>query len=336
VDAISPWHRAVSGDLTSAFDFASPEDSGFPTLPDVSNLAAVQTQSSKLPTANPPATSQPLFQETGVRYARALPYILHASAHVDASKGAVRLLFVNTGFQGAAFHVYGKQHLDLIPRRYTVEAGKMLDDEWTPTPDDDGLYDLWVLRPNGFHRHFMGNLSQVAAKNAPNPEIFVGYDVFGGGLHLQLRNDGGGNVNFTVKSNQIYGTLSAIRSSVSAFGPVPALPGFGPFPGFTPVGFGPVPGFGRAPVFDALGFGFSPPVFVPGPVYGPKATTSWNATVHAGRPNDLYWNLGSAALWYDFIITSDSDSAFQRRIAGHVETGRHSVSDPGLGLADQF
>jgi phospholipase C len=89
-------------------------------------------------------------------------------------------------------------------------------------------------------------------------------------------------------------------------------------------------------VFDALGFGFSPPVFVPGPVYGPKATTSWNATVHAGRPNDLYWNLGSAALWYDFIITSDSDSAFQRRIAGHVETGRHSVSDPGLGLADQF
>jgi phospholipase C len=37
VDAISPWHRAVSGDLTSAFDFASPEDSGFPTLPDVSN-----------------------------------------------------------------------------------------------------------------------------------------------------------------------------------------------------------------------------------------------------------------------------------------------------------
>jgi hypothetical protein len=32
----------------------------------------------------------------------------------------------------------------------------------------------------------------------------------------------------------------------------------------------------------------------------------------------------------------DSDSAFQRRIAGHVETGRHSVSDPGLGLADQF
>ena len=60
---------------------------------------------------------------------------------------------------------------------------------WT-TADDDGQYDLWVLGPNGFNRHFQGDASKLEKKFAPNPEIFVGYDVFGGGVHLQLRNDG--------------------------------------------------------------------------------------------------------------------------------------------------
>src|SRR3546814_3853135 len=37
VDSISPWHRAVCGDLTSAFDFKTPNDDIFPALPDNSD-----------------------------------------------------------------------------------------------------------------------------------------------------------------------------------------------------------------------------------------------------------------------------------------------------------
>ena len=32
--------------------------------------------------------------------------------------------------------------------------------------------------------------------------------------------------------------------------------------------------------------------------------------------------------WYDLSVTSDSDATFLRRLAGHVESGRPSTSDP--------
>jgi len=37
--------------------------------------------------------------------------------------------------------------------------------------------------------------------------------------------------------------------------------------------------------------------------------------------------------WYDVSVTSDADPRYLRRLAGHVETGRPSVSDPSLGLS---
>ena len=49
IPAISPWHRAVCGDLTSAFDFEHPNGRRFPTLPDVSNYAQIEAVSKTLP-----------------------------------------------------------------------------------------------------------------------------------------------------------------------------------------------------------------------------------------------------------------------------------------------
>jgi phospholipase C len=333
VDAISPWHRAVSGDLTTAFDFVSPNDPQFPKLPDMSGWAASDAHQKTLPAPTAPTTPQPLFQENGVRYSRALPYILHANVQVDANRGAVRILFANTGFAGAVFHVYDKLHLDRIPRRYTVEAGRMLDDEWAV--GDDGLYDLWVLGPNGFHRYFKGDLSHIQRQNSPIPEIFAGYNVFDGGLHLQMRNDGNSHLRFTVKSNEIYGPLLGVSASVSAT-TVPVSPGFGPLPSVG-AGSGSVLGYQPAPNFGARGFGFGAPVFVAGPSLGDGPSTSWDVKVPAsGRPRELYWNLNGTGQWYDFVVTCDEDSSFYRRLAGHVETGGPSVSDPGMGLADRF
>jgi phospholipase C len=34
--------------------------------------------------------------------------------------------------------------------------------------------------------------------------------------------------------------------------------------------------------------------------------------------------------WYDLIVTVAGDAAFKYRLAGHVETGRDSFSDPAL------
>jgi len=35
--------------------------------------------------------------------------------------------------------------------------------------------------------------------------------------------------------------------------------------------------------------------------------------------------------WYDLIITVAGDPTFKYRVAGHIETGRDSFSDPALG-----
>ncbi len=36
--------------------------------------------------------------------------------------------------------------------------------------------------------------------------------------------------------------------------------------------------------------------------------------------------------WYDFVITVDGEPGIQYHIAGHVENGKDSISDPALGL----
>ena len=157
IPAISPWHRAVSGDLMSAFDFKHPNDSRFPELPDVSNYAEIEAVSKTLPSPSAPAIPQPLYQELGMRWSRALPYDLNVIAKIEGAR--VKLSFINDGDKGAVFHVYDKLHLDRIPRRYTVESGKTLsDDFWNTLVSDNGNYDLWVYSANGFVRSFSGNV----------------------------------------------------------------------------------------------------------------------------------------------------------------------------------
>jgi len=188
VDAISPWHRAVCGDLTSAFNFATPNEASFPPLPNLSGFAAVEAEQRSLPSPKPPTVPQALFQEPGTRHSRALPYELHTSARVAAS-GAVTLLFSNSGQQGAVFHVYDKLHLDRIPRRYTVEAAKSLDDVWETARDDAGNYELSVYGPNGYVRSFSGNaLASVSLRF--RPEIRVCYEPCTGTLYLKVHNLG--------------------------------------------------------------------------------------------------------------------------------------------------
>jgi phospholipase C len=188
VASISPWHRAVCGDLTSAFNFATPNDAHFPELPNVSNFAALEAQQQKLPLPVPPSTPQPLFQETGTCYSRALPYELHTSARIAAS-GLVTLIFSNTGSQGAVFHVYDQLHLDRIPRRYTLEAGKNLSDVWNTTATDAGEYDLWVYSVNGYLRTFQGD-STAQSLSAFAPELQICYAPCTSQIYVKVDNSG--------------------------------------------------------------------------------------------------------------------------------------------------
>ena len=178
IPGISPWHRAMCGDLTSCFDFAKADGATFPALPDVSTANAILADHLKRPKALPPRAPEALFQEPGIRRSRALPYVLHVDAAIEPD--AIALTFRNEGRAGAVFHVYDKNHLDRLPRRYSVEAGKAIDDRWT----GDGAFDLWVLGPNGFVRGFKGDLAGAARA----PRFIARYDAKTQALRIDLHN----------------------------------------------------------------------------------------------------------------------------------------------------
>jgi phospholipase C len=289
---ISGFRRAVCGDLVSTFNFARPNGEPLPTLAGRRSKAeadALRTAQQALPQVVPQAGRGFPLQATGTRPSRALPYQLHVHAATDEHRGTVTLAFANAGRAAAVFHVYDQLHMDRMPQRYAVEPGKSLADDWAAGTDDAGRYDLWVLGPNGFHRHFKGDLGARHARHAPAPEVRVSYDPAGGGLRLEGRNDGPGQVVLTVRSNRLYGPLKAGRSRTLAGSE------------------------------QARGNG-----------------TEWQLRLHGRSTQSLYWDLDSTGWWYDFVVTCDADPAFERRLAGRVETGRHSVSDPAMGMADEF
>lgn len=184
---VSDWRRTVCGDLTSAFNFANPNDEPLPALPTISQdqadaIRVAQEQLPQIPAPTGDAGTLPV-QQPGYKPSRALAYRLSAVMTTDADRGRVRLQFGNEGRLGAVFQVYDRLALDAVPRRYTVGAGRRLADSWTA---HGGRYALWLLGPNGFHREFAGSLAEDDAQ----PEVTVGEDGEREALVLQLRNDG--------------------------------------------------------------------------------------------------------------------------------------------------
>jgi phospholipase C len=201
---ISSWRRAVCGDLTSAFDFSDLDGRRFlDDLPDPTEPAA--RARALHDTTTPPTPAMPALpeQELTPRPSRALPYELHVTASVHPGDPRIDLRFASTGTAGAVFHVYDRKHLDRAPRRYTVEAGKHLEGEWQ-LGDDAGDYDLWLIAPNGFHRHFTGR----AAPDPVRPEIEVAY--VRGDLAITLRNHGSVACEVTLAANAYTGDRHTI------------------------------------------------------------------------------------------------------------------------------
>ncbi|CAM3999911.1 phosphocholine-specific phospholipase C [Paracidovorax anthurii] len=204
---ISPYRRAVFGDLTTAFDFVTPNEAPLATLAgrrSRDQADALRAAQGALPQIAVPAPQTVPRQTAGTRPSRALPYELHASARAEPSTGMVQMIFSNTGTAAGVFHVYDRLHLDRAPRRYAVEAGRQLDDRWN-TGADNGAYDLWVLGPNGFHRGFTGNLAALGVPGTPAPEVRVCYDVANGNVYLTLMNLGGTETALTVQARAYRG-----------------------------------------------------------------------------------------------------------------------------------
>ena len=258
---ISAWRRDVCGDLTSAFNFKTPNDAPFfNRLPETGPIASRAAALPGRTTPTTPTAPQAPVQEHGPRPSRALPYGLNISEAIDGR--AVRLRFQNDGEVGAVFHVYDRKHLDRVPRRYTVSPGRSLDGVW-----EAGEYDLWVLGPNGFHRHFVGDTAGVSLAVVAKPDPGSGL------LVLAVRNSDSIIRRLTITPNAYHERHGA-----------------------------------------------------------------WTLDLSAGGLATHQWPLRETGGWYDLWLRLDGDDRYLRRLAGRLETGADSVSDPimsGVALMQQ-
>ncbi|MEU7027190.1 phosphocholine-specific phospholipase C [Streptomyces sp. NPDC046275] len=176
---ITPWRRAVTGDLTSAFDFHHAR-----SQPPVEAPGPIPPFSGRW-RPQPPAVQSMPVQEPGVRPARPLPYQPDASATVG--DGLVTVALRNTGRASAHFALYPYAGEFAVPQHRDVRG----EARWT-VPLAGDRYRFTITGPNGFRREFEG----PAAGRA---QLTSRVDHHDRDLHLTLRNDSPVPVTFTVR-----------------------------------------------------------------------------------------------------------------------------------------
>jgi phospholipase C len=263
---ISAWRRAVAGDLTSVFDFASAQfasaqfasaQATSPRLPRTEGVVERVDAACKLDPPLPDFTQTALpRQEAGQRPARPLPYSLLVAAQVNADPARpLTLTFDNRGTAGAHFSAHAHGALS-GPWSYTVEAGKVL----THTPQMYAApgqpYDLSVFGPNGFFRRFRGRPSRGA-------EVSARYEPLRDRIVLILTNTGAAPRTLSIR---------------------------------------------------------------------PAAGSARSVTLTAGQVVEDVRPIGDRDHWYDLTVTDAADPSFLRHLAGHMETGAPSASDPGIAV----
>jgi len=188
---ITPWRRAVAGDLSSTLDFSRPDRERV-RLPSTTALALSDLVRHPDYTIVTPTSPQLPVQEPGVRPARALPYVLHADGVANTSAASFQINFGNTGKAAAVFHVRSGQAAD-APRNFTVEPQRLLSASWAASAAS--AYDLSVSGPNGFLRAFKGRLSSDSSKLM----VRASYDEGRLGITLSITNVGVQSVDLQVR-----------------------------------------------------------------------------------------------------------------------------------------
>jgi phospholipase C len=251
---ITPWRRAVTGDLSDTLDFARPERE-MPSLPSTAGFVPPELVRHPDLALQVPASQQLPQQEAGVRPARAVPYVLHADAQVRERMRRVIVSMGNTGRQAAVFQLRGTT-ADGVPRHYTVEPQRLVSDA-IDVPSS--LYDLELHGPNGFLRGYKGSF----ADGTVQLDLRTSYDEGRNGITLLITNTGNRLVEVFVRD--------AYRGQHHR---------------------------------QAL---------------RPRESTA------------RHWPLHHSRGWYDLSLSTPADPQFEIRIAGHLENGQESISDPLMG-----
>jgi phospholipase C len=198
---ITPWRRAVAGDLTSAFNFRNP-NARFTALPDTASYvpsSAAISAGTRYPDYVPPVPENQTMptQEPGTRPARPVPYDLEVYGEASFTDGTFRIRFVNRGKTTVVQVRSGNS--GPVPWTYTVGSGQEVTDTWPLTGNKLTGYDLSVYGPNGFLRSFRGS---VAGSDKANLDIHASTDRDGDSIILWGSNRSSQTV--TVQLSDVY------------------------------------------------------------------------------------------------------------------------------------
>ncbi|MET9801775.1 phosphocholine-specific phospholipase C [Streptomyces sp. NPDC006368] len=186
---ISPWRRAVCGDLTSAFDFARTQTAPAELPPTAGYYPPDRERHPDYRPTAPTVGTMPR-QEPGSKPTRPLRYAPYVDGAADTGAGKYRLTFSGGPAAGAQFHVTSGNRTD-APWTYTTEAGKSIADTWN-TQYSKGVTDLTVHGPNGFLRRFRN------PGKTPGPEVTARHNGATGNLDLTFTNAGTADARLTV------------------------------------------------------------------------------------------------------------------------------------------
>ncbi|GMA19158.1 phospholipase C, phosphocholine-specific [Arsenicicoccus piscis] len=256
---ITPWRRAVFGDLTSAFDF-NKVPAKAPRMMTVDAFAPKDRLRHPSYKPVPPAAGTMPHQEPGTRPARPIGYDLRVDE--QSTKDALTVTIRNAGDLGATLQARLLSPAG-DPHSYTVEAGRSL----TASLPVTGAYAVDLHGPNGFFRGFAGDRSSDAVEISLEPRGRSGQ------LHLTVTR-AGREVDVEVVS--AYG--GALRDE-----------------------------------------------------HGRVAGRCHDRGRGKARTRSLVQvDTRGTGGWYDLTVTVPGTS-FRRVLAGHLENGRPSISDPQLG-----
>jgi phospholipase C len=192
---ITPWRKAVCGDLTSAFNFATPNE----TTTKLPSTAAYVPPNNQRQTVSyvplPPAIQTMPVQEAGVRSARPVPYRINATLTANLSTELLTLSLDNSAARTAVFQVRSANPLQ-APRCYTVGSHQTVTDAWQFAPDGLAAYDLSVYGPNGFFRHYRGGATALSATNLAST---IAYHHEANSITVAVKNIGTQRVIVTLK-----------------------------------------------------------------------------------------------------------------------------------------
>jgi len=209
---ITAWRRSVAGDLTSAFDFGSP-DFSVPSLPDTVPLITQSDAEKSFPAVAAPAEGKQAMpaQESGTRPHRPSQLMPHADVTVNRSANTVTATMSNTGQVGASLFVFPDKYLTASATPFTVVNGTNKTYTWTATQKNKFGYAFSIYGPDGFVRSFAGAIVAAATTTGQIPRV-TATPVTGTapGLQLTLANDGTTAVTYTLTVNDYAGTTQTV------------------------------------------------------------------------------------------------------------------------------